>query len=662
MASGRGAREDGTITIMVRYLLPLLATATMTLTSFAQTQFEWVNPHPHAQDWTDMAYGNGRFVGITDGFGGRPLYTSADGETWTRPSVPVATRLWDITFADGKFVAVGDGNHIVVSEDGTNWTLRTIEGAYSLYRVAFGNGVWVVQAGGAQLYSSADLQTWERADIEMGFTFFGLAFGNGTFVAMGEYGHLFRSADGRNWARLPWPNLSSYGRLIFSNGRFLWNQTEGVAYSTDGLNWTPTAQREGFNHLNATPDGFIAHGRGDVIQTSRDGENWETVGTVTLPFNGHISCGAFAPGKSILAGNSGLLFESSDGATWTRRTFLAQGRANVAFANGQFIRYGAAGMHISRDGAEWEPVANSPALGGLAGGNGLWIGVNEDGSALYTSRNGREWAAASGVSGTFHKRVVFGGGLFAIGNSSGVVTTTDGETWRQSSLSGSVGMIGYLNGRMAGALADRTPVTSDDGVTWTVHSGKTMWGGPHFAVGNDRIVSTFGAGMGPGNCAWSADGINWVVEPSVSGTTHLNGSLAFGNGLFMEADSYGNIYESRDGIHWTGGRQAPQGFTAVAFGNGVWVAVAGDSTLRSVTNRSQSVGTARVGLRFANDGQLMLRAEGAANATVMVRHAAEIDGAWSDVTTVRLSIDGSAEIPAPVGNTKGFFSATVVGQ
>lgn len=648
---------------MVRYPLSLLATATMSISALAQTQFEWVSPLPHRQDWTDMAYGNGKFVGLTDGFGARYLYTSADGETWTRPNAPISNRLNKVTFADGKFVAVGDSGQIAVSTDGATWTVRS--GQDTFLDVAFGNGRWVVAANAPKLLSSADLESWTpAAGLGTGYTFEEVEFGNGVFLAVGQYGNWWRSTDGQNWQQVDGSGAAD-GQLVFSNGRFISSSTLGIATSEDGLSWIALNTSPKF-FVAAAPGGFLAHAP-NGIEFSADGATWTRAGSISTSFGENVICFAASANKWLLAGGRGLLAESTDGQAWTRSTTPAAPSATqVAFGNGRFVRFSAEpGIRHSTNGADWELVESAPALSALAGGNGVWIGVSADQASVYVSTDLSSWFSVQGLSGPFSKRIVFGGGQFVIGTSAGLATTADGQHWNQPTLAGagSTIPIGYLNGRFAAMSADRRPITSDDGVTWTIHDGKTVFGGPNFAAGNDRFVSTYGAGMGYGNCSWSLDGINWNVQHIDSGSTHSNDSLAFGNGVFLDTDYYGNIYESRDGLTWQGGRQAPQNFSSTAFGNGTWVVVGGDSVLRSETHRAQSNAvTGRVAVRLETTGQVVLALTGPANTLIQLRQATAIDGEWSNLGSVRLSATGSASYPVNLGQTKGFFSAQIVAE
>ena len=69
-------------------------------------------------NWYAIAYGNGKYVAISsDGY----ATTSTNGSTWTTPKQVTPNSLFNIIFADGKFVAVGYKT-VMYSTDGDTWT------------------------------------------------------------------------------------------------------------------------------------------------------------------------------------------------------------------------------------------------------------------------------------------------------------------------------------------------------------------------------------------------------------------------------------------------------------------------------------------------------------------------------------------------------------
>lgn len=94
-----------------------------------------------------VAYGKGRYVAV-----GRDVSAvSFDGTNWMTQIIPFSG--WDVTFANGWFLAVGPNYVTMISRDGVQWELADspVVNAYALENLAFGGGV-VVANGGLSLY------------------------------------------------------------------------------------------------------------------------------------------------------------------------------------------------------------------------------------------------------------------------------------------------------------------------------------------------------------------------------------------------------------------------------------------------------------------------------------------------------------------------------
>jgi hypothetical protein len=75
-------------------------------------------------NWKDITYGNGKFVAIASGSTDNAAY-STDGITWEAATMPSSASWSDVTYGNGTFVAVafvGTTNKAAYSTDGINWT------------------------------------------------------------------------------------------------------------------------------------------------------------------------------------------------------------------------------------------------------------------------------------------------------------------------------------------------------------------------------------------------------------------------------------------------------------------------------------------------------------------------------------------------------------
>ncbi len=156
-----------------------------------------------------VAYGNGVFVyGSLSGV----LFTSTNGLNWTRVD-------WELDGVIGRDISeiIWDGSQFVLlvgtdvytSTDGETWTRKEDNlGFSSPTEIAYGNGLYVAggAVGGLQqgtILTSTDLETWTEIDMTFAQPITDIAYGGGYFVAVtgrfGGNGLLYYSADGQTW-------------------------------------------------------------------------------------------------------------------------------------------------------------------------------------------------------------------------------------------------------------------------------------------------------------------------------------------------------------------------------------------------------------------------------------------------------------------------------
>ena len=123
--------------------------------------------------------------------------------TWTKRANPFTTNaFYDVTYAAGKFVVVGDNGAIAVSPDGSGWSRATTPSTGHFYRGVAHNGTRFATVGvsasnatvKATAAYSADGLTWTAATVptDVG-TLLGIASGAGRFVAVGGEGRIYHS-------------------------------------------------------------------------------------------------------------------------------------------------------------------------------------------------------------------------------------------------------------------------------------------------------------------------------------------------------------------------------------------------------------------------------------------------------------------------------------
>ena len=256
-------------------------------------------------DAVAAAYGNGTYV--VAGGSTTSVLVSTDGASFTTAATGVA-RTWNaITYAGGRFVAVGDTGGYMSSNDGVTWsgganTSNTWSG------VAYGNSTYTAVSsnpGGWSAMTSADGATWTSRSIgENDWT--DVAFGNGTFVAV-KNGKTATSADGTTWTVHAAAALNNPYGIAFGNGTFAAVSSLGsrVWVSTDGVTWTAAAsiESESWKAVSFGDGTFLAVADGGATATSTDGSTWTSQGS---PLGvAYLQAAAVGGGRFLIGAVSG---------------------------------------------------------------------------------------------------------------------------------------------------------------------------------------------------------------------------------------------------------------------------------------------------------------------------------------------------------------------
>jgi len=271
--------------------------------------------------------------------------------------------------------------------------------------------------------------------------------------------------------------------------------------------------------------------------------------------------------------------------------------------------------------SDWVAVTDSTFgtsdIRGIVYGNGKFVAVGYDGK-MATSTDGETWTATN-VTGTFDSTdkidsIAYGNNMFvAAGYTSNydykMATSTDGVTWTEvtTTPSGGAKSVFYGGGKFI-AVGSYQTAASTDGVTWTNWSYNSSISVSSIAYGNDKFVAV-GSGGGSGGgitsyckVATSTDGEAWtnVDVTSIFGEGYIN-SIAYGNGKFVAGLNNGRMATSTDGTNWTIVENSTFGeygvISKIIYGNNTFVAVGldmGNSGLASkvVTSENGTTWTA----------------------------------------------------------------------
>jgi hypothetical protein len=339
---------------------------------------------------TGADYGNGTFV-LAAYFGGttttpdiKPaVFTSADGTTWTRRTLPLTgARVGKPRFLNGKFYLgldaattssgqpTGTNGAVLSSADGITWTASTLSAPlYGPSTFAYGNGLYVGSVSGLsgatyQVVTSSDGVTWTPRAIGNGANFISsVTFFGGKFYAADFNAGVMASADGVTWAKVSGgPSGPNYFAATSST----------LLVTVPGVTPRQSLSADGTTFTTASP-----------------GLSLSTDSMVVLN-------GAFTTAVAISASSSdnNQVVASLDGQTWTTiaTTTNQYSAADLAYGNGRYVFVG-----------EFEVFAGTTTVtaGGTAGSGGSGGGSGSTSGTVPTTLAELSAASLAGKSLNF---------------------------------------------------------------------------------------------------------------------------------------------------------------------------------------------------------------------------------------------------------------------
>ena len=147
---------------------------------------------PSSQYWNEITFGNGKFVAVTSNTADGAY--STNGTTWTASTMPSASGCTSIAYglvgSTPTYVAVSSGQTVgAYSTDGISWTTNTMPSSSAWTAVTYGNGYFVAVAFNttAGAYSTNGT-TWTASTMPSSSYWQGVTYGNGYFVAVQQSG------------------------------------------------------------------------------------------------------------------------------------------------------------------------------------------------------------------------------------------------------------------------------------------------------------------------------------------------------------------------------------------------------------------------------------------------------------------------------------------
>jgi len=274
-------------------------------------------------------------------------------QVWTEQTSGTAQNLQDVTYGQGRYVAVGSGGSIFVSTDAATWSAIVPEISISVYNdVAFANGVFVAGGTGTDIIAySTDGLIWEAGSGANFGSVQGVAYGNSKWVAVSDTSDsLISENNGASWTKTTGITaLTNATSLSFANGYFIAStSTPTLVRSSDGLTWTdvtPSGAGQFVDITFASPY-YVALDITGQIFISEDGTSWtktrdaddspETWKTITSGAGVLVAVASSSGGDNVIT--------SINGTEWIRRSGIPDYAWNGSgFGDGLFVVVGDAG-------------------------------------------------------------------------------------------------------------------------------------------------------------------------------------------------------------------------------------------------------------------------------------------------------------------------------
>jgi len=520
-------------------------------------------------------------------------------------------------------------SRLIQADPLNNWHwLNPLEGVNPIVGMAFSTNTFVAVGENGTILRSSDGRTWSAANSGTVANLAAAAFGNGTFVVVGDTGTILTSSDGIAWTAQSSGTTNQLDSLAYGGGVFVAGSTDGTnLISSNASVWTPSAfpASAGQNSVQVVfgQGVFVAAVTGDygyfTLWTSPDGTNWAYSDSATN-FLGEIF---YANGYFASSLGSAL---STNGADWYAQNYPPI-NSFLAYANGAFVIPSDEFTYSSTSFSAWASKRSnaSPGEESVGGyGDGLFVMygnlTNEAANApshFLFSTNALRWVSADSSPRIDLYAVAWYDGTLIAGGAGGLVISTNGTTWTEYSGSGSPNgpydtIADFAFGNCIEVGADDSDIPGNYTVlslVWTNQPSTTeLTQAPISQLGGYPPVRlAFGDGTFVGVAGYSfansADGIDWL--PSTSGIGNAN-AVAFGNGLFVAVCLRGAILTSTNGATWQAqDSQTPEDLYGVAYGNGEWLALGDSGTVATSPDGTNWTTTSYGGPDFLISGRLI---------------------------------------------------------
>lgn len=332
-ASLSGIAVDGNTMVGVQFQAdPVLVVSTN-----GGRRFELVPAPAGSGSLKAVEFAQGKFVAV--GNGGTVIRTT-NGYALSRRLSNTSADLADVAFGNGQWLAVGANGTIISSPDASVFSLRNSGTAISLNSVTFGMGLFVAVGQSGLILTSTNGQNWSGQGTDDAQDLLAVAYGDGTFVATGNNGIVHASTNGVDWSSATVPGVDALTSVGFANGLFFAIGAQPswfaryVYSSPDGLNWSGVSFPFRPGALDDS-DGTVWCFGGDGAGIGGDG-TYIAKAVFELNLNAHLN----ANGQFVLgfhAGKAGtyeiVSTDSLSAGSWQLRETLTNVSGPITWTN-----------------------------------------------------------------------------------------------------------------------------------------------------------------------------------------------------------------------------------------------------------------------------------------------------------------------------------------
>lgn len=495
---------------------------------------------------------------------------------------PQGYDIYDIKFADGLYVAVGDAGAIVSSPNAETWKVHSLgETDYRFRRVVHGNGIWLAADWSGHLAWSSDMVVWNtntQSNFATGNSIFDLFYWNSQFyfiVRDGSDTKIYTSSNASAWTLREVFTGKFYNDALTSPSTMVLCEigTNDVLSTTNGTTWTRTT----------------------VVPGDREPPLNRGVG---LYKDGEFKLWAKSYQKGIWSSSNGVDWVFTDQGSQNYWPSLDQYYDNsmahtFVFANGMYywVDEGWKFFHVSVDGLTWKRYSVGFEVNTVTEGPGSVVIAGDDGvtskAAEVSGLYGRSLLSPINPNEYFVKLKVVNKRAWALTSGGRYFSSSDGSSWHQDGDVRELGSLTYANGEYwCGGQG-----LSIGGTVYKIFRGNhptdlkevkecNLTSISLLAHNGNKFVAVSTAA--PRGIYHSVDGVVWSVAytSNVTGTTFR--VLECVGDLFIGLDGDGNIYSSSDGENWNK-YQTGAGYSArpekTAYSKGLYFALGGEGDL-----------------------------------------------------------------------------------